>query len=807
VERAASGTSNDAEREALYGHLLDPETKLSSRLVGVIRRNPVMRDDRGDWARPDALAVLPAKDAVLLSTVVRAPAGEWRQRADLLERLAIRRKTNSDDLIALAGAAAETPQLAASLEDLLRRHVSLLTPKVISRLANLEFLRNRAGELGSPARLHLPTGINVSCLSDAELLVDDKALYRRLGCPAQPASDVLLGVIDRAREAGRPPPSPNQLYPALVDALRAERVGIAALGHRAVLYVKDRFATPHETLVALRPPRCLEMTLPVLRPGSALAEAYVALGAQSLPKSHHWASFFIWMDGRLRAGQGQITALDRAFLREAYRARGVHGLPLELPRSTLCLLSSESTVHGVDDLQAGRFLEDDFSDLAKALLTAKAGIAFADSGEWSRIFFRAIGIRPLSEKCGEGRIVVGAAATAPNWFQAKTSARALQQFHRPDFAQGLAELAYARQIQSPDFQPVRTTVVRRRLLAIQKIAFSADLQRHFTLGKRVGVPADAAVEGDTLFLRPPRYKSEYDHIVALELARLAGATRLADVRALASTLLPLLQAERPAEVLAYLSRLGIRPTAWDHEDLDADAETEAAELTREQIAQNLMSSVHIATPSPTTPPPPAPQSDQFTPPAPAPSASPPIPTQPSPLPPVDQVTLTVATPTGLAPKPSSRGPTGSRSRGSNWTPRTAAEIERDRQVGLHGETLVYRSELERVSALGYENPEAHVIWVSKDDPGADHDIRSISADGGPIWIEVKSTTGSDGRFEWSIAEFERALREGPRYQLWRVYGVGGLSPLAKRFDNPASLLRGPTLRLELGTLRAFVEPK
>jgi hypothetical protein len=126
---------------------------------------------------------------------------------------------------------------------------------------------------------------------------------------------------------------------------------------------------------------------------------------------------------------------------------------------------------------------------------------------------------------------------------------------------------------------------------------------------------------------------------------------------------------------------------------------------------------------------------------------------------------------------------------------------------LHGEALVYRAELERVRALGVENPESQVVWVSKDDPGADHDIRSISADGGVIWIEVKSTTGTDGRFEWSIAEFEKALREGPRYQLWRVYGAGGASPLAKRFDNPASLLRGPMLRLELGTLRAFVEAK
>lgn len=807
AERAAAGRSDEIERDALYRHLLAPGTKLSSRLVGVIRKSPVMRDDVGGWARPDALAVLPAKDATLLNAVVRAPASIWRQRSDLLERLAIRRKTSGDDLIAMAGTILKTPQSVGPFEDLLRRHVTLLAPKVVSRLSNLAFLLSRAGDVAAPAQLHLPTNINVSCLSEDKLLTDDKPLYRRLGCPAQPTSEVLLGVIDRARDTGQAPASPSQLYPALVEALRAERLAATALAHRPILYVKDRFASPHETLVALRPPRCLEMTLPVVRPGNILSDAYVALGAQALARSHHWASFFVWIDKRLRAAHGKVGALEKSFLREAYRVRGLHGLPPELPSSVLCLLSSEATAHSVAELEAGRFVEDDFPDLAKALLAAKAEIAFADGEESSRIFFRSLGIRPLSDKGGEGRVVVGALAPAPNWFQTKTAARALEQLHRPDFAQGVAELAYARQVQSPGFQPSRSTVVRKRLLAIQKVAFSADLQRYYQVGKRVGVPADAAIDDETLFLRPPRFKSEFDHIVALELARLAGATRLADVRALASTLLPLLQAERPAEVLAYLSRLGIKPTAWTHNENEPDARAEEAALTREQIAESLMSSVHIAVPSPTTPPAPAPPSSTVASPPTTPPALPTVPAQPPPLPPVDQVALAVAPPTGVAPQPSVRGPGNSWGYGSSWTPRTPAEVERDRQVGLQGEALVYRAELERVRALGYENPEVHVVWVSKDNPGADHDIRSIGADGGAIWIEVKSTTGTDGRFDWSIAEFEKALREGPRYELWRVYGAGGLNPLAKRFENPASLMKGPTLRLELGSLRAFVESK
>ena len=105
---------------------------------------------------------------------------------------------------------------------------------------------------------------------------------------------------------------------------------------------------------------------------------------------------------------------------------------------------------------------------------------------------------------------------------------------------------------------------------------------------------------------------------------------------------------------------------------------------------------------------------------------------------------------------------------SSWTPRGAAEVERDREVGRRGEELVYRMELERVRAMGHERPEDLVIWTSRVDPGADHDIRSVAEDRRVRWIEVKSTTGTDGRFEWSRKEFEKALREGDRYELWRV---------------------------------------
>ena len=113
---------------------------------------------------------------------------------------------------------------------------------------------------------------------------------------------------------------------------------------------------------------------------------------------------------------------------------------------------------------------------------------------------------------------------------------------------------------------------------------------------------------------------------------------------------------------------------------------------------------------------------------------------------------------------------------------TSRDIDRDKRVGDRGEELIYRQELERVRSLGYGAPEKLVIWTSRNEPGADHDIRSVDEDGEPLWIEVKSTTGTDGYFDWSSREFKKALHSGDSYELWRVYQADTRQPTAKLFS-------------------------
>src|SRR3546814_10997212 len=141
----------------------------------------------------------------------------------------------------------------------------------------------------------------------------------------------------------------------------------------------------------------------------------------------------------------------------------------------LCILRAQGILHSLDELQCGLDGEDDETELGQGMTEANADIAFGDHEEARRIVCRGLGIGPLSERSGEGRVAIGPPAAPPNWWQSKIAATALAQLHRPDLAHGITELAYAHQKQNPDFQPARTGLVRRRLLAIGKIPFAGEL--------------------------------------------------------------------------------------------------------------------------------------------------------------------------------------------------------------------------------------------------------------------------------------------------------------------------------------------
>lgn len=114
-------------------------------------------------------------------------------------------------------------------------------------------------------------------------------------------------------------------------------------------------------------------------------------------------------------------------------------------------------------------------------------------------------------------------------------------------------------------------------------------------------------------------------------------------------------------------------------------------------------------------------------------------------------------------------------------------------MGERGEEVVYNQELVRLRNLGRENPEQHVRWLRKlNQTAADHDIESedlINGNWVTIYIEVKSTSGRDFRFEMSSGELNFADQQGDRYQLHRVIEVATARPRVFVFSNPMTLYR------------------
>jgi hypothetical protein len=586
-------------------------------------------------------------------------------------------------------------------------------------------------------------------------------------------------------------------------AAAQEKKQLSAYRDEPILWISGDFRTPAEALVGAQIPKFFEIAVPVIRASHLVEKAFEELGVHRLPTDRHWGDFFRWFGSRGTPGTF-VSRRECHILRQAYARRGAAGLPDSLADDVRCFLARTGTLHSLRDILGAELLEDDFPQLAAALMVPGSRVAFADLSENGGQFFAASGLKRLTEVCGVPEVTMGALASRPPWFHESHDKQILQLIHLPDFAVALQELAWARQRQVESFSAMRRLEIERRLGKIQEIVFVTDIASRYTIdGVSVSVQAEWALAEAQICLKPSRSKFEFYQAVAHVLADLVGAVRLADNRALAAAIFPLLSCGTNADMQSYLLKQGIQPSRWSNSEIVDDSIYQEpmteAEVAAAKIFSDLASSLNVKnTPAPTATTPTA-------------SATPlvqPIAPKPSPaLPPLDHVTLSVSEGSGdevALPGGKTGGTSGS---SGYWTPPTAQDAERDRMIGIRGEELVYQMEIERLRALGYERPEKAVIWTSRDDPGADHDIRSIAADGNPLWIEVKSTMGSDGRFEWSRREFEKAFREGDRYELWRVYEAGTEKPVAKTFTNPVALLRDSRLRLELATLRAYVEAK
>ena len=806
AKRAANAMPDDRERETLYRKLLAREAPISRAALSALRSNPVVKNQRGDWVAPVEMVNLKKTLARFLDPAINGPSKELLAAPNLMARLRLRGNLNGADLVRFARLVEDRPEAAERFERLLAENLKLLNTAVVEKLREITWLRTRSGRLAAPEILHLDTATNRLCIGDDDLIVGgtNELLYHKLNVKTAANSETLLEIIQAHRDRTEPVPRPDLVYPALAAAMGRERRPRTEFADQSICWVQNDYFAPSDILVGLRIPALLAEAIPVFRYADVVGQAYQALGAPTSPTDEHWMRFFEFFDSEWDI-DGSVDQRRRRILLEAYNFRGLLGLPAGLENIS-CLLDDRSRLFTLAQLRAGQLVEPDFAALEQQLRATDSKVGIIERSERSRAFFTALGIRPLSAIAGTGQPVLGQPGRPHLWYKPKHSERVLTMLHRPLFARALHEVAFRSRHGQAGFVPASRSEIATRLAAITEIAFFQSMGRRYSVGgASVLVPAQVAVSEQRINLVAPKTKGSFQLLLAEALAEIAGATSVGTVRSLANAFLPLVLAGTLEELTDYLDRMGIpRGREWElDDDLDNDIEEEdgdddAEEVALRQVFDNLdthgnRSGSEPPPVRPASPPPPSPPPPPTRPPAPPPFK----------LPDIDDVDLRVAPAKGNQIE--SQRSSGGGSSSGTWLPPTPAEVERSGILGRRGEELIYRMELKRVREFGYEEPERYVIWTSRDEPGADHDIRSIDAEGRPRWLEVKATMGSDGRFEWPRKEFEKAFRERDRYELWRVYRVADKTPIAKCFPNPAKMLGTRQILLELGLLRAKIE--
>jgi hypothetical protein len=801
AESAVAGSVAEGAREALYRHLLAGAEGLNRRTLSRIRRSPVVKAKGGAWRAPDDLVLLPAELMKILGEAIEAPASAVVRSPGLLATLAIRRKLSSKDLVSYAERTADGLADPDICDALLVRHLKLFTPGELSRLAKVAFMRNAAGTLSAPGSLHSDTQLNRAILDDDTKIAGtvSAALSKATKVHRLPPYATLVSTLQGWRSSGTGPKHPDVFYTALAAIMVDERRPASALKAEPILWAGGSYRSPENTLIGSAIPRCFELVFPVVH-GHELQKAYAALGAQRTTTERHWSVLLAGIGQKAEAGW-QPDALDRSALRQCYLRRGNQGLPEGIPDEARVFLSQAGTLHSRNDLLNGKLLENDFPELATAVLRSGNGISFADIGDGGAAFFAKAGLRRLSEVCGSPTVTTGHEQKRPSWYQLSHETELLRMLHDPDFAIALRELRWATGRNFVLHRQRSSGETLQRLSAVTKVQFYDAIEKTYTIdGTSAAVPSSHAAWNGEIALLPPRNLFDYRLGVAAVLAELAGAERLDDIRVLASAILPLLSAQSVSDIRSYLASRGLVPrwtTGQTEEQLFEEMRPVVqAEAAMSDLLGQLLTDVAARAPS----------SGNATTKQNSPDNPDPPTKSPRELPLLAAVQATFA-PVSGAPVPQPGGQGGGYGGGGGFVYRTPAEQEDDRQLGIRGEQLVYDIELARVSATGAAHAAEQVIWVSRNEPSADHDIRSITPEGRTIYIEVKSTIGDDGRFDWSAAEFALALKHGEDYQIWRIYGAGGSKPTIKQFRNPAAMIAEGTLRLQLSGLRAAVESR
>lgn len=456
------------------------------------------------------------------------------------------------------------------------------------------------------------------------------------------------------------------------------------------------------------------------------------------------------------------------------------------------------------DATAGRLVVNDYPELADAIEAQGINIGFADNDPRSQPFFDWLGLTKLTGIMKQPKPIVGI-KVEPNRRLRFDPVKTLERLHSKDLASALVAICRHIALSDKTFSQPRLRSIERRLAAIDEIKVVESLKLVYQIkGESVDVDAEVWLEANQLSITRFKNKTEFNQLLAIGLARILS-TSASDHGKLWNTINGLLNCETSSGMKTYLWRSHIpwEPEFSETDDYSDDDESDEwsppddddpnAVLIDALAKRKAGRGGASSGPNPSLP-------------ATAGRGSSGSAGTHQPLPPIENVSLEPVPATGLwSPPEKHSSPSGGGSGGGGgWTPRTPTEIERDNEIGLRGEKLVFDQERARVKALGMD--ENVVVWTAEHNRGADHDIKSVGPDGGDLWIEVKSTSGRDGSFYWSIAEYDKAAQEEGRYVLWRIYEANSVKAKYKTFTDPVAMHRKNELKIEFATFRAEVEP-
>lgn len=783
ARRIADGTASQQERDALARYIRGRPT-LSQKAWAAVRRCQVLPDHRGEWTAPADMVSRSARGAALLEPALHLPADD-DEANESLRPLRFRRAVRGSDLVALARLVEQGAVGPAVMGTAAARLQRLLTPAVLAQLKGIRFIETGPGTVRAPADAYLRSDRTVAILGDGAPYASGipASLLRRLGCRTEPRADDIVSALAKLREEGRGPSRPDLVYPALVAALRAERRPAGQLRDQPVIWTGRKWEAPGHCLTGADNRSRLLGAVTVLPEN--LHDVWVFLGAAQRPNEDHWRRMLIKV-GELYGGQRQVPAHAADVLRRAYRDLGK--LPERLGPDVPCLLDDQRRLHPPSEAAGGTYLINDDPALASAAQASGVPVAFADTSD-PRVnaFLRAAGTRPLSATAVAVGTTYGPDARPDD---TRLAGPVLARLHDLAFSSAVAALAAA--VCGPG--RARTAAgLTARLARITRIAIVDGITRtyHFA-GHDVAVSADYEVEEDQIALDQVSGSHELRRVTASAVALLAGEAPLGG-QVLGDGIYFLLRRRSAREMQRELQRRKVpwQPPAlsstedYGDEDDDEDVTSLAGVLSRNLIQGAKSGSADI-----TNSPPPAT-------PSPAPPPRPPRP----PLPDLRLVHPQPAAGTRMPQPPAPAGPGGGY---GTWRPRSPRETEEDGALGRRGEEIVLVIERERVTRLGL--PPGRVTWTADTDPGADHDIISVDDDGSELWVEVKSTTGRDGQFSWTAAEFRLAIRARRRYVLYRVFDAATTTPSWTRIRDPISAFEDGELRLDIDRLTGDTGP-